>query len=126
MEERQLDLFAATLRADSSDTRALVEALGAKLEDALPGSAVIERKATRLFSKDKRVEKITIRLGQDSYTLSISGDNARAQRSKTVGGIAIRNEELSLDEWLRGLTHALAAEAKRSEAGRIALERLLS
>lgn len=126
MEERHLDLLAATLRADSSDTRALVEALGVKLEEALPRVTVVERKATRLFTKDKRVEKITVRLGQDSYVLTMSADNARAARSKTVGGITIRNEELSLDEWLRGLTQALASEAERSEAVRAALERLLS
>jgi hypothetical protein len=55
----------------------------------------------------------------------MAGEMARAARSKTVGGIAIRNEQLSLDDWLTSLTVALDAEAKRSEAVRSALERLL-
>ena len=126
MQDEQLDLLAASLRADSSNTRTLVEALAAKLEAALPSSTSVERRGTRLFAKDKRVEKITISLGQDSYTLEMAGENARAARSKTVGGIAIRNEQLSLDDWLTSLTAALGAEAKRSEAVRSALERLLS
>jgi hypothetical protein len=125
VEDEQLDLLAASLRADSSNTRSLIEALAAKLEAALPDSTSVERRGTGLFSKDKRVEKIAISLGQDYYTLAMAGESASAARSKIVGGIAIRNEQLSLDDWLSSLTAALGAEAKRSEAVRSALERLL-
>ena len=125
MEEDHLDLLAASLRADSSDTRALVEALAAKLEGALPTATVVERKAVRLLSSRKRVEKVTIKLGDDTYTLALAGASAKCGRRKTVGGIAIRNEELSLHDWLVHVTDALRAEAERSEAARAALERLL-
>ena len=125
MEEEPLDLLAASLRADSTDTRSLIEALAAKLEAALPTQTAVDRKAARLFSGKKRVESVKVELGENTYELSIAGDTAKATRRKTVGGIAIRNEKLSLDEWLRGLTQALSAEAGRSEAARIALEHLL-
>jgi hypothetical protein len=125
VEEEPLDLLAASLRADSTDTRSLIEALAAKLESALPTQTTIDRKAARLFSNKKRVESVKVVLGENTYELSIAGDTAKPTRRKTVGGIAIRNENLSLDEWLSGLTHALSAEAGRSEAARIALEQLL-
>lgn len=125
MEDEHLDLLAASLRADSTDTRSLVEALAAKLEAALPAQTAIDRKPARLFSSQKRVESVKVVLGEHTYELSIAGDSAKATRRKTVGGIAIRNEKLSLDEWLSGLTQALSAEAGRSEAARVALEDLL-
>jgi hypothetical protein len=126
VEEERLDLLAGSLRADSSDARTLIEALATKLEAALPNQTLVERKATRPFSRTKRVERIAISLGEHSYKLSMIGGSATATRSKAVGGITIRNEDLSLDEWLSNLTAALGAEAKRSETARIALERLLS
>jgi hypothetical protein len=125
VEDEHFDLLAASLRADASDTQALLEALAAKLEAALPNACVVERKATRLLSSTKRVDRLTVKLGDDAFALSVSGGGARAERRKTVGGIAIRNEELSLDDWLRGLEAALRTEAERSEAARMALQRLL-
>lgn len=125
MEEEHLDLLAASLRADSTDTRSLIEALAAKLEAALPTQTAVERKAVRLFSSKKLVESVKVVLGDHTYELSIAGDTVQPTRRKTVGGIAIRNETLSLDDWLSGLTQALNAEAGRSEAARIALEQLL-
>jgi hypothetical protein len=125
VEEEHFDLLLASLRGDASDMRALMEALAVKLEAALPQKAVVERKANRPFSAKKRVERISIMLDQDRYALSIVHGSAQATRTRTVGGIAIRNEQLSLEEWLTRLTEALGAEAERSEAMRIALERLL-
>ncbi len=125
MAEEHFDLLLASLRGDASDTRTLMEALAAKLEEALPHKTLVARKSSRLFSADKRVERISISLDQDQYDLSMVGGSARATRSKTVGGIAIRNEQLQLDEWLASLTVALESEAERSEAVRVALERLL-
>lgn len=125
MESENLDLLAASLRADSSDTRALLEALAAKFEQALPNATTVERKPTRLLSNAKRVQRLTIKLGDDTYTLSIADETAKPERRKTVGGIAIRSDELPLDEWLNTLIAALKAESGRSEAARVALERLL-
>ena len=39
-----IDLIAASLRADASDLGAFVEALATKLEEAVPGSVVVERR----------------------------------------------------------------------------------
>ena len=45
--------------------------------------------------------------------------------ARLSGGIVLKNEVLETDEWLATLSEALAAEARRSETTRKALERLL-
>jgi hypothetical protein len=42
-----------------------------------------------------------------------------------VRGIALKNEELSLEEWIDDLSRQLAEEAGQSERGRAALQRLI-
>ena len=125
MSDLSFDLVASSLRADATDTRSLVEALAAKLERALPTETHVERKATKLLSRERRVTRIEMRLGDLSYTLRMDGDRTQTQRSRTSRGIVIKSEELSLDAWLDALADALRAEAQRSESTRLALERLL-
>lgn len=126
MSEGSFDLVVSSLQADAADTRSLVEALATKLERALPAETHVDRKAAKLLSRDKRVTRIDVRLGDLDYALRMEGDRARTQRSKTSGGIVIKSEELSLEAWLAALADTLGAEAQRSESTRLALERLLS
>jgi hypothetical protein len=125
MAEPRFDLAASSLRADLSDARSLAAALAAKLEDTLPSQTTVQRRGSRLLSRERRVEQVEVQLGPDTFVLSLSGRGPQATRAKTVGGIVIRRQELPLDTWLQALGEALAAEAERSEAARAALERLL-
>lgn len=125
MSNLNFDLLVSSLRADAVDTRSLVEALATKLERALPADTQIERKATKLLSRDKRVTRIDVRLGDLSYVLLIDGDRAQTRRSRSSRGIVLKTEELTLDTWLDALAETLQAEAQRSESARLALERLL-
>lgn len=125
MAERRFDLAAASLRADASDAQALAEALAAKLGEALPGQTRTRRRGGRLLSRDKRLESVEVQLGEEMFVLSLSGDRAQTTRAKTVRGVVIKREALPLDAWLEALSDALGAEAQRSEAARISLERLL-
>ncbi len=125
MAERQFDLAASSLRADASDARALAEALASKLGEALPDQTKIRRRGGRLLSRDKRLESVEVRLGEDTFVLSLSGEKAETSRAKTVRGVVIKRQELPLDAWLDALSDALGAEAQRSEAARLSLERLL-
>lgn len=119
------DLAASSLRADTTDIPAFVETLAVKLEDALPHSTTVQRQAKKLFSRDKRVQSVTVSLGENAYMLTLRGGLAQGRRSKTVRGIAIKSEELTLDAWLQALTTELAVEAQQSEASRRALQELL-
>ena len=57
--------------------------------------------------------------------LDLKGDAAETSLAKTVRGVVIKRQQLSLDAWLDALSEALGAEAERSEAARLSLERLL-
>jgi|SRR5579871_3219188 len=124
MPERRFDLAASSLRADASDARALAEALAAKLSEALPDQTRTRRRGG-LLSREKRLESVEVQLGEETFVLSLSGEKAEASRAKTVRGVVIKRQELPLDAWLEALSDALGAEAQRSEAARLSLERLL-
>ncbi len=121
----ELDLTAAALRADGGDVTTAIEVLARKFEDALPERTTVERRARRFMSGDKRVRSLQVGAGQFAYALRLEGGRVEAWREKTVGGIAIRRDQLELDAWLAGLTDALRDEAAHSDAARAALERLL-
>jgi hypothetical protein len=122
--EHRFDLAASSLRADASDSRALAEALAEKLSDALPDQTRTQRRG-RLLSREKVLERVEVDLGDETFVLSLSGATAETSRAKTVRGVVIKREQMTLDAWLEALGEALSAEAERSEASRLSLERLL-
>ena len=119
-----LDLLAASLRADSSDLSAYVEGLATRLEDALPGRVRVYRWRERMFGP-RRVRKVVLALGDRRLELRYEGSGLQASCARLSGGIVLKNESLETDAWLAMLSETLAAEAQRSEETRKALERLL-
>ena len=124
MEEpaRDFDLLAASLRADATDLKAFVEAFATKLEGAFPDHVEVDRGG--LFG-GKRVRRLAVDVGEQRYELEHDDGRVGTRRRTIVRGIALRNEELPLDEWIDDLSRRLVEEAGRSERGRVALERLL-
>jgi hypothetical protein len=125
MAPHRFDLAASSLRADASDSQALGEALAEKLSSALPNQTRTQRKATRFLSREKRLERVEVQLGDETFVLSLVGGTAETVRAKTVRGVVIKRQELPLEAWLDALSEALGAEAERSETARLSLERLL-
>ncbi len=119
-----MDLLAASLRADSSDLSAFVESLAAKLEEAVPGRTRVDRRRSGMFGP-KAVSGVTVDLGDRRLELRTERGGVVTRCARLSGGIVLKNEVLDTDEWLATLSEALAAEAKRSETTRKALERLL-
>ncbi len=119
-----LDLLAASLRADSSDLRAFVEGLAVKLEQALPGAVHVYRWRARLLGP-KVVRRIRIDAGDQRLELRARETSIETSCSRLSGGIVLKTESLDIDAWLDALGRALAREADRSEKTRQALERLL-
>lgn len=119
------DLAAAVLRADGGDALSSVEVLARKLEDALPGRTRVDRRSVRFMSREKRVERIGVDLGEATYELSSDGRNVAGTRGQAVRGVTIKREELSLDVWVQRLGEDLQALAGSSSEARVALERIL-
>ncbi len=124
-EPLDIDLLAASLRADSGDVGAFVEGLAAKLDDVLPGRVKVQR-ARRGLLGPKLVRRIFVDAGgQRLELLRSDGDAIETRRARLSGGIVLKTEALDTDDWLAALGEALAAEAGRNERTRQALERLL-
>ena len=124
MQDDDLDLVAASLRADAVDLDAFLEALAVKLEGALPDQVVVERRGG-LFGGGKRVRRIEVTLGDQRYEAEREGGRVICRRRSVVRGIALKTQELDLDAWIAALSQDLVEEADRSERGRQALARLL-
>src|SRR5580765_1953029 len=124
-DDDEFELVAASLRADASDLAAFVEALAAKLEQALPWYTRVHRRSTSLLAKRKRVDRIEVTVGEEQYVLNSDRGSIDARRATTVRGIVLKSEPVALDQWIDALARAIAADARQSEQGRSALERLL-
>ena len=119
------ELLAASLRASSGDLSTFVEVLADKLEQALPGRVAVERRAVRRFSKEKRVARIELALGDNRYIAVAQSGALETRCAKAVRGVVLKTEELPLEAWLDALARELASEAEVSEQSRLALEQLL-
>jgi hypothetical protein len=125
MDDPGFDLVAASLRADTTDLNAFVEALAVKLEGALPDSVRVDRKGGGLLSRQKRVRRISIGMDDARYDLERIGESIEASRCNEVRGIVIKSERLGLDEWIDALSRELTNRAQQSERSMLALQRLL-
>jgi hypothetical protein len=120
-----IDLVAASLRADAGDVGAFVEALAVKLEQAVPRGVRVERRRDGMFGP-KRVRRISVDAGNLRLELRNDGASVQTLCARVSGGIVLKSEEMATDEWLRALGEALAIEARGSQTTRRALERLLN
>jgi hypothetical protein len=119
-----VDLLAASLRADARDLVDFAELLAGKLESALPQQTRVERRRAGLMGP-KRVARILLNLPGERLELASAGGSLEASWARVSGGIALKHETLGLDDWLGRLTTALAEEAERSSQARRALSELL-
>ena len=119
------ELLAASLRADAGDTRAFVEALARKLENALPSRVHVDRRSG-LFSHEHPVQRIQVQLGDWAYELICGpGSTVDTRRTHLVRGVALKSEQIGLDEWIDTLSAELAELAQHSAQDHAALRRLL-
>ena len=119
-----LDLLAASLRADSTDVNTFVESLAAKLEAAVPGRVRVQRRRDGMFGP-KKVRTVAVDLDDRRFELVSEGAGVQTRCAKLSGGIVLKNEDFPTGAWLATLGEALATEAQRNETTRKALERLL-
>jgi hypothetical protein len=119
-----LELAAASLRADRADVRILVNALADQLGDAL-GSRLAVQRSGGLFKKSDEVRSIRITMEDDQFDADVDGTNLRCTIGHSSGGIRIRSEKVSTDQWLERLLAGLKAEAAHSQAVRQALENIV-
>src|SRR5947209_6467102 len=115
---------AALTKQYSADQREFLERLAQMLENALADATEITRRGG-LFSK-KTVQSVTVTFGENRYTLEDRGRGPlHAVRTHVVRGIALKSEEIPVQEWLEELSLLLEQQARTSQAAREALARLV-
>jgi hypothetical protein len=116
---------AALTKQYSQDQRTFLELLASMLETALPQEVEITRQGG-WFAKKKTVQRVAVTLGENRYTLEDPGrGNLRAARTRIVRGIALKTEEIPVQEWVTELGAVLDERARTSQAAREALSRLV-
>jgi hypothetical protein len=123
-ESFDLEMAAASLRADGSDVGILVKVLADQLGDALGSRMEVQRAGGR-FRKSDKVRSIRITMDGDQFDAEVDGPTLRCTIGHSSGGIRIRSEKVSVDEWLTRLLTVLKAEAANSQAVRQALESMV-
>ncbi len=120
-----LGLSAALASSYAEDARGFLPLLAGFLAAGLPDAATVERRGG-LFQKQKPIVKITVALGENTYTMEDTGRGMLlAQRAKTVRGIRLKTEEIPVEEWLAAISEQVAKHAQRNEAAFFALKELL-
>ncbi len=120
----QFDLNAASWRHNHDDELAYIEALAVRLEKSLPDVVVVTRNR-KLFSKVQHVVKIELQLGADTFIVTLDGAKIVARKAKTVRGIVLSSEVLSVKEWLHELSQSIGVYANEHEETRQSLEDFL-
>jgi hypothetical protein len=124
-EPLQMEMLAASLRADTTDNRAFLEALAAKLAGSLPNQTTVVRQSS-IFSREHPVKEITVTMGDYQFRIGREKQGPIiTQLAKVVRGIVLKTEQIPMDQWIDELANALAHEAAHSAQARIALERFL-
>lgn len=122
-DDLDLDLLAASLRADDGDVAMLLRALVSRLSGALGPRLAVERAGR--FRKSDEIRRVSVHLGDDQLDAEVDRGSLVCLVSRSSGGIRIRSTRVPLDEWLRRLLGSLRDEASTTQATRQALEALL-
>jgi hypothetical protein len=121
----QMEILAASLRADTTDLKAFLEALAVKLEGSLPNQTTVTRHSS-IFSREHPVKEINVTLGDYQYRISRERQGPIiTQRAKVVRGIVLKTDQIPLEQWIEELAAALAEVAASNSQARTALERFL-
>jgi hypothetical protein len=118
-----IELLAASLRADAADSQSLLEALAVKLADGLPHLVIVRRRG---FRGRGAVGEITVDLGEQRLRVVVEGARLAASVGSVSGGIVIKTRQLGIDEWIEELATGLARVAERDSLTGQAITNLLT
>jgi hypothetical protein len=125
----EVSVLAAVVGRQTLDLNVYAAFLLESLSGALPPEHVtIERSRSLLRRKDAPVVAASVSLGEQRFTLRRASATARPEPviAHLVGGIVLKSEPVSLDDWTQRLATALADQAARDADTAAALARITS
>ena len=119
----QLGVAVYLAKSYGEDERDFLESAALMLERALPDATQIERGGA-FWSKIRPVKNLKVTLGELEFTLANRDKSAplEAQIRRSVRGVALKTESVSMSDWIARLSAALSERAEQSQAAREALE----
>ncbi|MHB1710932.1 MAG: hypothetical protein ACYCV7_05965 [Acidimicrobiales bacterium] len=119
-----LEMAAASLRADITDMHILLKVLVDQLKETLGDRLRIERAGGR-FRKSDEIRSVQITMGGDHFDAVVNGLDLACTIGHASGGIRIRNDQVDVGTWIARLLAALQGEAAHSQTARQALENIV-
>lgn len=124
-----VELVAAALRADSSDLDSYHRVLSATIGDLLPsGTVEVTRDRSmkdRMAGREGTATSIRVQLGEVTLDLASVRGRLVATSARSVRGVVISRQEITVADWTRQLAEALSRLASESASARDALARLI-
>ena len=120
-----VDVLAASLRMDGKQSASMLEFLAQKLEAALPDNVTVKRGGWML-SKDKPVQEILVRFEDFHYQLIKDKHGpVGAKQLKIVRGVALKTNDVTMDEWIALVAKELSELAAKNAQARDALGKMV-
>lgn len=124
LEPFDLDIAVAGVQSNMTDVRILLKVLAGQLSTAFGGERLTVERAGR-FRRSEELRSLEVAMGQDDFRAELEGADLRCTIGHRSGGIRIRSEEVTVEEWLKRLLSSLQSEAAHSESARQALEHIV-
>lgn len=124
----QLDMqmAAAAMLADNKDVKMMLRVLGKNLHDTIGDQVeIVHASSGLLHHQTEEIKEIKVHLGEDDYQAHLDGHAVRCTISRSSGGIQIRNEQLSVEQWLHRLLSALQVAAADNQGAQAALQSVI-
>lgn len=124
-EALEVDILAASLRMEGTQSADMMEHLAKKLQLALPDHVTITRGGW-ILSSNRPVNDILVRFEDNHFQLTKDKYGpVTPKQMKIVRGVALKTTEISFDEWINSLAKAMADLAGRNMQAREAMSRLV-
>lgn len=121
----QVDILAAALRSDQAQSADLVEFLAKQFEAMLPEHTSVTRGGWFL-SSEKPVKELVIRFDDFHYQLLQEKKGlVSARELKVVRGVALKTNEINMDQWIQRVADNLSKLAEGNSKARQALNDFL-
>lgn len=121
----EVELLAASVKLDSNGARSALETLAKMLEAAVPERITVNRRGWFL-SKERPISELSVKFDEFQYQLLVESGCVTARSMKLVRGVALKTNELSIEECIQAVLQELSALAARNASARAALEEFLA
>ncbi len=121
----EIDMLASSIAFDVKDLDSFLPVLVDKIRTLQVGSVSVKNKK-RIFGSSN-LEKATFGVGDLLFQITPKGNGLLpvCVISKVIGGVSVKNQQVTLEEWLKELVVEMTTHAVQAGRDRAAIERAL-